>query len=185
MNEDLAATSVFGSQISHVLGESKFDGVVGIWYGKGPGRRPLRRYLPPRQPGRHRQQLRRAGAGRRRSYLAKAPPSRIRAISASTTSAFRSSIRATRRRFSTTACWRSRCRASPAPGSAMKMVTDVCDGGGTVDARSGRSPQIRIPEGYEKNVDARLVVPFTLALEHEVNCAPARGRARVRARSTA
>ncbi|MBI1786856.1 MAG: indolepyruvate ferredoxin oxidoreductase family protein, partial [Acidobacteria bacterium] len=37
VNEDLAATSVFGSQIVHVLGDSKYDGVVGIWYGKGPG----------------------------------------------------------------------------------------------------------------------------------------------------
>src|ERR1700688_1482289 len=37
VNKDLAATSIFGSQIFHVLGESKYDGVVGIWYGKGPG----------------------------------------------------------------------------------------------------------------------------------------------------
>src|SRR5262252_7407609 len=37
VNEDIAATSVLGSQIYHVLGESKYDGVVGIWYGKGPG----------------------------------------------------------------------------------------------------------------------------------------------------
>src|SRR5260370_16140355 len=36
VNEDIAATSVLGSQIHHVLGESKYDGVVGIWYGKGP-----------------------------------------------------------------------------------------------------------------------------------------------------
>src|SRR3989454_4230051 len=37
VNEDLAATSVLGSQIVHVLGESRYDGVLGIWYGKGPG----------------------------------------------------------------------------------------------------------------------------------------------------
>src|ERR1700692_941051 len=37
VNEDLAATSIFGSQIVDVLNESKYDGVVGIWYGKGPG----------------------------------------------------------------------------------------------------------------------------------------------------
>jgi len=30
-------------------------------------------------------------------------------------------------------------------------------------------PRIRIPENYEKKVDTRLVPPFTLALEHEVN----------------
>src|SRR5438046_4417888 len=37
VNEDIAATSVFGSQIYQVLGKSKYDGVLGIWYGKGPG----------------------------------------------------------------------------------------------------------------------------------------------------
>ncbi len=34
VNADLAATSVLGSQIHHVPGESKCDGVVSIWYGK-------------------------------------------------------------------------------------------------------------------------------------------------------
>src|SRR5436190_66557 len=37
LNEDLAATSVWGSQQSEVRGEGRFDGVFGIWYGKGPG----------------------------------------------------------------------------------------------------------------------------------------------------
>ena len=37
LNEDLAATSVLGSQIFHTVGDSKYDGVLGIWYGKGPG----------------------------------------------------------------------------------------------------------------------------------------------------
>src|SRR5271155_4041036 len=37
VNEDLAATSVMGSQIFEVVGKTKVDGVLGIWYGKGPG----------------------------------------------------------------------------------------------------------------------------------------------------
>ena len=37
VNEDLAATAVMGSQIIDVIGQSKVEGVVGIWYGKGPG----------------------------------------------------------------------------------------------------------------------------------------------------
>ena len=37
VNEDLAATAVMGSQIYEVIGKSKVEGVVGIWYGKGPG----------------------------------------------------------------------------------------------------------------------------------------------------
>ncbi|MDO9435727.1 indolepyruvate ferredoxin oxidoreductase family protein [Hydrogenophaga sp.] len=37
VNEELAATSVWGSQQVHLLGESAYDGVFGLWYGKGPG----------------------------------------------------------------------------------------------------------------------------------------------------
>jgi indolepyruvate ferredoxin oxidoreductase len=37
VNEDLAATAVWGSQQLHLSPGGKYDGVVGIWYGKGPG----------------------------------------------------------------------------------------------------------------------------------------------------
>ena len=50
----------------------------------------------------------------------------------------------------------------------MKMVTNVCDGGGTVEVAPERL-EIRMPEGYEKKFDARLIIPFTLMLEPEVN----------------
>ncbi|MRW86340.1 indolepyruvate ferredoxin oxidoreductase family protein [Pseudoduganella sp. FT26W] len=37
VNEDLAATAVWGSQQVDLIGESKYDGVFAMWYGKGPG----------------------------------------------------------------------------------------------------------------------------------------------------
>ncbi|ORE96447.1 indolepyruvate ferredoxin oxidoreductase [Stappia sp. 22II-S9-Z10] len=37
LNEDLAATAVWGSQRAGLYGENKYDGVFGLWYGKGPG----------------------------------------------------------------------------------------------------------------------------------------------------
>jgi indolepyruvate ferredoxin oxidoreductase len=37
LNEDLAATAVWGSQQAEMRGEGRYDGVFGLWYGKGPG----------------------------------------------------------------------------------------------------------------------------------------------------
>jgi|TARA_B100000315_G_scaffold73405_1_gene66988 indolepyruvate ferredoxin oxidoreductase len=37
LNEDLAATALWGTQQAELRGDGKFDGVFGLWYGKGPG----------------------------------------------------------------------------------------------------------------------------------------------------
>ena len=37
LNEDLAATAVWGAQQAELRGEGKYDGVFAMWYGKGPG----------------------------------------------------------------------------------------------------------------------------------------------------
>ncbi|WP_170375182.1 indolepyruvate ferredoxin oxidoreductase family protein [Ruegeria atlantica] len=37
LNEDLAATALWGSQQAGLRGDGRFDGVFGLWYGKGPG----------------------------------------------------------------------------------------------------------------------------------------------------
>ena len=37
VNEDLAATAIWGTQQAESLGEGKFEGVFALWYGKGPG----------------------------------------------------------------------------------------------------------------------------------------------------
>ena len=37
VNEDLAATAVWGSQTTELIGPMKYDGVFAMWYAKGPG----------------------------------------------------------------------------------------------------------------------------------------------------
>src|SRR5215813_2129416 len=37
VNEDLGATVVYGSQLANYFPQPKYDGVLGMWYGKGPG----------------------------------------------------------------------------------------------------------------------------------------------------
>jgi indolepyruvate ferredoxin oxidoreductase len=37
VNEDLGATAVYGSQLAALFPRPKYDGVLGMWYGKGPG----------------------------------------------------------------------------------------------------------------------------------------------------
>jgi indolepyruvate ferredoxin oxidoreductase len=37
VNEDLAATAIWGTQQLKVFEGARYDGVYGLWYGKGPG----------------------------------------------------------------------------------------------------------------------------------------------------
>ena len=37
LNEDLATTALWGAQQAELRGEGLYDGVFGLWYGKGPG----------------------------------------------------------------------------------------------------------------------------------------------------
>jgi indolepyruvate ferredoxin oxidoreductase len=167
MNEDIAATSVFGSQIFHVLGQSKYDGVVGIWYGKGPG---------VDRSGDIFRHANLAGTGRNCAALALGGDDHI---SKSSTIPHQSDISFYNvgmplfypgnvqevLDYGLLAIELSRFSGAWA---SMKMVTNVCDAGGTVDVDPARL-EIRIPEGYEKFHEPMLLVPFTLKLEYEVN----------------
>src|SRR3989475_12215446 len=37
LNEDLRATAIYGAQLANMFPRPKYDGVLGMWYGKGPG----------------------------------------------------------------------------------------------------------------------------------------------------
>jgi indolepyruvate ferredoxin oxidoreductase len=165
VNEDLAATAVMGSQILDTAGKTKVDGVVGIWYGKGPG-------------------VDRSGDVFRHANLAGSAGNCAALVLAGDDHVSKSSTIPHQSDFSLMNV------AMPFfyPGSTqevldygllaialsrfsgawvgMKMVTDVCDGGGTVELDPGR-PHILLPVGYQKRTDVRLVTPVSLALERE------------------
>ncbi|HTS46546.1 MAG TPA: indolepyruvate ferredoxin oxidoreductase family protein [Bryobacteraceae bacterium] len=167
VNEDLAATAVFGSQIIDTVGKSKVEGVVGIWYGKGPG---------VDRSGDIFRHANLAGSGKNGGALLLCgddPISKSSTIpSQSDFSLYNIGIpylypgnvqeildygllAIALSRFS--AAW-----------VGMKMVTDVCDGGGTAELDPSR-PSIQLPQGYQRHHDPRIVAPVTLGLEHEVN----------------
>ena len=167
LNEDLAATSVMGTQIFSVVGKPNVDGVLGIWYGKGPG-------------------VDRSGDIFRHANLAGTGKNCAALVLAGDDHGCKSSTIPHQSDFSLfntgipflfpgnvqeiidyglLAIAISRFSGA---WVGLKLVTDVCDGGSTV-ILDPDLPQIQVPQGYEKTVDPRLVPPITLALEYEVN----------------
>ncbi len=71
LNEDLAATALWGSQQAELRGRRQVRRRVRRLVRQGPRRRPHRRRVPPRQPCRHLQARRRARPDGRRPHLRK------------------------------------------------------------------------------------------------------------------
>ncbi len=168
VNEEIAATAVMGSQMSDVLGGRVVDGVLGIWYGKGPG-------------------VDRTGDVFRHANIAGTGPGCAAIVLAGDDHASKSST------IPHQSDWSLFNFGIPVffPGNTqeildfgllaaelsrysgawvgMKMVTNVCDGGGTVVLDAAR-PAILLPQvGYTKKHDPRLAPPLTNVLEIEVN----------------
>ncbi len=81
LNEDLAATALWGSQQAELQGRGQVRRRVRRVVRQGPRPRPHRRRVPPRQPRRHLQARRRARSDGRRPHLRELdlrPPVRVR-----------------------------------------------------------------------------------------------------------
>lgn len=172
VNEELAATAVMGSQLAATLDDRRYDGVVGLWYGKAPG-------------------LDRAGdAIRHGVFVGSSPHGGVIAVVGDDPSAKSSTIPS-----SGTAAMvdlhmpvffpgdaqeaieltRHAVAVSRASGlwSGLKLVTAVADGTGTVDVH----PDLVVPvlptvevdgRPFEPHPDGRLLMPYTVTREREL-----------------
>jgi len=173
VNEDVAATSVMGSQIHQLFPRPKFDGVVGIWYGKGPG---------VDRTGDVFRHANFAGTGKNCGALALGGDDHL---SKSSTIPHQSELSFfnfgfpllypgnTQEILDLGLAGIALSRYSGA-WTAMKMVTNVCDGGGTVEVSPERGRQVcpQLEFGgrpYEKVMDGMLIIPRTLMLEQEIH----------------
>ena len=165
VNEELAATAVFGSQLASAFPAPKYDGVLGMWYGKGPG---------VDRAGDIFKHANFAGIGKNGGVLALAgddPSCKSSTIPSQSEPAF----------------WAA---GFPVlyPGSVqevldlglhgyalsrysglwvgMKCATDVCDEAGTAEVSNGRVAPVTPPlESKPFSFDPRLFAPFSLEME--------------------
>jgi indolepyruvate ferredoxin oxidoreductase len=170
LNEDLAATAIFGTQIFEVLGDRgrpKVDGVVGIWYGKGPG-------------------VDRSGDILRHGNLAGSPGRCAALILAGDDHPCKSSSIPHQSDFSLYnvnipilfpgntqeildyGLYAIALSRYSGAWCSLKLLTQTCDGGGTVEVDTARH-RFTEPPGYRKHSDPRLVPGIALMLEHETN----------------
>ena len=171
VNEELAATSVMGSQLAVTLDDCQYDGILGMWYGKGPG-------------------IDRAGDAIRHAVFAStAPHGGVVAVVGDDPSAKSSTVPSSSDATMVDLHMpllfpgdpqealdiaRHAVALSRACGiwSGLKLVTPVADGTGTVDVHPDRVipiiPTIEI-DGvtFRPHPNGRLITPHTLEMERE------------------
>ena len=170
VNEEQAATAVMGSQLACTRGDARFSGVVGIWYGKGPG-------------------VDRAGDALRHGVFAGADPNGGAVAVAGDDPAAKSSTIPSSSAGSLADMHipvlypgtpgealdlgRHAVYLSRATGlwTSLKIVADVADGSGTVHLHPGRiNPTIPTLNGepYMHRPTGRLLTPDTVETEREI-----------------
>ncbi|MCU1394812.1 MAG: hypothetical protein JWM34_3240 [Ilumatobacteraceae bacterium] len=169
LNEEYAATAVFGSQLASSLPDAKYDGVVGIWYGKAPG------------------VDRATDALRHGVFAGTSPAGGVVALVGDDPTAKSSSLPSSSIGILSDLHMPVLYPGDPAAALklgrhavalsrycglwvALKIVADVADGTAAVDL-SGDAFSVRLPETdlrYDRQPDGRLLTPHSLDLEREI-----------------
>ena len=170
VNEEYAATAVMGSQLAGSRPDARYDGIIGIWYGKAPG-------------------VDRASDAIRHAMFAGTDPSGgVVLLAGDDPSAKSSTLPSTSAGVladlhipvlypgdpaDVLELGRHAIAMSRATGLwvGMKIVANVADGSANVSLDPDRvNPQIPLHEGvpYQHRPDHRLLTPYTLDIEREI-----------------
>ncbi|MYH95757.1 MAG: hypothetical protein F4129_04510, partial [Acidimicrobiia bacterium] len=170
VNEEHAATAVMGSQLAGSRPDARYDGIIGIWYGKAPG-------------------VDRASDAIRHAIFAGTDPAGgVVLLAGDDPSAKSSTLPSTSAGVladlhipvlypgdpaDVLELGRHAIAMSRATGLwvGMKIVANVADGSANVSLDPNRvNPQIPLHEGapYQHRPDHRLLTPYTLDIEREI-----------------
>jgi indolepyruvate ferredoxin oxidoreductase len=188
LNEDLAATSVWGSQLTTSLPGARVEGVLGVWYGKAPG---VDRSGDALRHGNF------VGAHPRGGMLAavgddpSCKSSTLPSASEATLAAMRMPVVAPGTPQEVLELGRHAIAASRASGLwvALKIVTNVADAVGSVEVGPDRVQPVavRADDGgrpFEHVPNANLIAPAMLEMERTI-AGPRLAAAREYARANA
>ena len=170
VNEEYAATAVMGSQLATTRPDARYDGVVGIWYGKAPG------------------VDRASDALRHATFAGTDPLGGVVALAGDDPAAKSSTIPSSSAGVLADLNMPVLFPADPAEALdlgrhaialsratglwvGLKVVVDVADGSGTVDLDPDRiTPVLPTVDGsaYFHRPDGNLLTPHTLDIEREI-----------------
>ena len=175
LNEELAATAVYGSQLANGLPGARYDGVVGIWYGKTPG---------VDRTGDAFKHANMAGVNRTGGVLALAgddPGCKSSTLPGASEAAFYDALMPTLYPGNVQEVLDLGLHGVALSRAAglwvgMKIATAVADGSGTAEVGPERvrpvTPTVELDgRPYEPRLDARLLPPHSLELERTLHLA--------------
>jgi indolepyruvate ferredoxin oxidoreductase len=164
LNEELGATSAWGSQLASALPGAKYDGAIGVWYGKAPG---LDRSVDALRHGNY-VGVSRTGGGL--AVVGDDPASKSSTLPSASESVFQSLhmpvfFPGDVQDVLDLGLHALGCSRASGLWSGFKIVTSVADAVGTAAVEPGRV-QVRLPDSdYEHVPNGNLLAPASLEME--------------------
>jgi indolepyruvate ferredoxin oxidoreductase len=164
LNEELGATSAWGSQLAEQLPGTKYDGAIGIWYGKAPG---LDRAMDSLRHGNY-VGVSRTGGGL--AVVGDDPSCKSSTLPSGSETLFQSLhmpifFPGDVQDVLDLGLHALGCSRASGLWSGFKIVTNVADAVGTAAVAPDRA-RVRLPEpGYEHVPDGNLLAPASLEME--------------------